>query len=160
MSPFCCSFSKTLSFFPNKSCRKGNERRSNSEELRSSEYRWPIDAALRSPQPRTAGLLAVDSAFGRFDRRCHGGDLRSDLGKAGATSPRGRVPPLGKTIVRNISFCYRRKAARDRHVFEDDLVRRLLTEDDLEQAGANQSERECSALILFVSPSFRMSANS
>ena len=34
--------------------------------------------------------------------------------------------PWAKTIVRNISFRHRRTAARDRHVFSDELVNRLL----------------------------------
>lgn len=55
--------------------------------------------------------------------------------------------PWAKTIVRNISFRYRRSAARDRHVFNDELVNRLLTEEDLEPAGQDQSAQEYAALM-------------
>ena len=55
--------------------------------------------------------------------------------------------PWAKTIVRNISFRHRRTAARDRHVFSDELVNRLLEEDDLESTDKDQSPNEYAALM-------------
>lgn len=55
--------------------------------------------------------------------------------------------PWAKTIVRNISFRYRRSAARDRHIFNDDLVKRLLEEDYLESSNKDQSDQEYAALM-------------
>lgn len=55
--------------------------------------------------------------------------------------------PWAKTIVRNISFRHRRKLIRDRHVFDDDLVERLLTEEDADQADRDHSSREYGALM-------------
>ncbi|MDA7640703.1 sigma-70 family RNA polymerase sigma factor [Opitutaceae bacterium] len=53
--------------------------------------------------------------------------------------------PWAKTIVRNISFRYRRSAARDRHVFNDELVSRLL--DELEPTSDKRSDQEYAALM-------------
>jgi RNA polymerase sigma-70 factor (ECF subfamily) len=55
--------------------------------------------------------------------------------------------PWAKTIVRNISFRYRRSAARDRHVFSDDLVNRLLVEDELDRTSDDRSAQEYAALM-------------
>ena len=55
--------------------------------------------------------------------------------------------PWAKTIVRNISFRHRRKLFRDRHIFDDELVERILAEEEAEQAGADQSSREYGALM-------------
>ena len=55
--------------------------------------------------------------------------------------------PWAKTIVRNISFRHRRKLVRDRHVFDDELVERILTEEEAEQADGSQSSREYEALL-------------
>lgn len=55
--------------------------------------------------------------------------------------------PWAKTIVRNISFRYRRSAARDRHVFNDELVNRLLSEEDLESTSDKRSDQEYAALM-------------
>jgi RNA polymerase sigma-70 factor (ECF subfamily) len=52
-----------------------------------------------------------------------------------------------KTIVRNISFRYRRKLVVDRHVFSEDLVNRLLDESDAVQAESDSSAREFRALM-------------
>ena len=51
--------------------------------------------------------------------------------------------PWAKTIVRNISFRHRRKAVTDRHVFDDELVDRILHEEESEhdgEAGADSKE--------------------
>jgi RNA polymerase sigma-70 factor (ECF subfamily) len=56
-----------------------------------------------------------------------------------------------KTIVRNISFRHRRKLFRDRHVFDDELLERILNEEEAEQDGGNhsgESSREYGALII------------
>ena len=55
--------------------------------------------------------------------------------------------PWAKTIVRNISFRHRRKLIRDRHVFDDGLVERILAEEEMEQAGNEQASREYGALM-------------
>lgn len=55
--------------------------------------------------------------------------------------------PWAKTIVRNISFRHRRKLVRDRHVFDDGLVERLLTEEDQEHSGEDQTGDEYSAMM-------------
>ena len=55
--------------------------------------------------------------------------------------------PWAKTIVRNISFRHRRKLVRDRHVFDDDLVERILMEEETEQDSGDQSSREYGALM-------------
>jgi RNA polymerase sigma-70 factor (ECF subfamily) len=55
--------------------------------------------------------------------------------------------PWAKVIVRNISFRHRRKLIRDRHVFDDGLVERILAEEEAEQAGDDQSSREYGALM-------------
>jgi RNA polymerase sigma-70 factor (ECF subfamily) len=55
--------------------------------------------------------------------------------------------PWAKTIVRNISFRHRRKLVRDRHVFDDGLVERLLIEEEVEHAHKDQSSREYGALM-------------
>jgi RNA polymerase sigma-70 factor (ECF subfamily) len=55
--------------------------------------------------------------------------------------------PWAKTIVRNISFRYRRKVCHDRHVFNEDLVERILAEEEAEQAGDDASSREYGALV-------------
>lgn len=57
--------------------------------------------------------------------------------------------PWAKTIVRNISFRHRRKLVRDRHVFDDGLVERILAEEEAETelAGNDQSSREYGALM-------------
>jgi RNA polymerase sigma-70 factor (ECF subfamily) len=52
-----------------------------------------------------------------------------------------------KTIVRNISFRYRRKLGVDRHVFSEDLANLLVDEDDAEQADEDTSAREYGALM-------------
>ncbi|MEO2027323.1 MAG: hypothetical protein ABGZ23_15735, partial [Fuerstiella sp.] len=52
-----------------------------------------------------------------------------------------------KTIVRNISFRYRRKLVHDRHVFNEDLINRLIAEEGSEQDGNDPSSREYSALM-------------
>lgn len=54
--------------------------------------------------------------------------------------------PWAKVIVRNISFRHRRKLMRDRHVFDDDLVERILTEEDDEHD--NHCSQEYGALII------------
>jgi RNA polymerase sigma-70 factor (ECF subfamily) len=55
--------------------------------------------------------------------------------------------PWAKTIVRNISFRHRRKLFRDRHVFDDGLVERILAEEEAEQDGGDQASREYGALM-------------
>ncbi|MFT4691418.1 MAG: RNA polymerase sigma-70 factor (ECF subfamily) [Limisphaerales bacterium] len=55
--------------------------------------------------------------------------------------------PWAKVIVRNISLQRRRKLIRDRHVFDDDLVERLLAEEDAEQAASDESAREYGAVM-------------
>ncbi len=52
--------------------------------------------------------------------------------------------PWAKVIVRNISFRHRRKQVRDRHVFDDELVERLLNEEEQKEIDANH---ECNALM-------------
>jgi RNA polymerase sigma-70 factor, ECF subfamily len=59
--------------------------------------------------------------------------------------------PWAKTIVRNISLQRRRKLIRDRHVFDDDLVERLLAEEEAEHAAGDQSAREYGALMTCLS---------
>jgi len=58
--------------------------------------------------------------------------------------------PWAKVIVRNISFQHRRKLFRDRHVFDDELLERILNEEEAEQDEKNhsgESSREYGALI-------------
>jgi RNA polymerase sigma-70 factor (ECF subfamily) len=55
--------------------------------------------------------------------------------------------PWAKTIVRNISLRHRGKLIRDRHVFDNELVERILAEEEAEQAGDDQSAREYGALM-------------
>lgn len=55
--------------------------------------------------------------------------------------------PWAKTIVRNISFRYRRKLVRDRHVFNETLVQRLIAEEEEEQLDDDASLREYGALM-------------
>ena len=57
--------------------------------------------------------------------------------------------PWAKTIVRNISFRHRRKLVHDRHVCDDDLVERILAEEESEQAEADHEKgaREYKALM-------------
>lgn len=55
--------------------------------------------------------------------------------------------PWAKVIVRNISFRHRRKLMRDRHVFDDELVERILAEDEHENT-SDQSSREYGALMI------------
>ena len=55
--------------------------------------------------------------------------------------------PWAKVIVRNISFRHRRRLVRDRHVFDGDLVERILAEEEAEQASSDQSSREYGALM-------------
>ncbi len=55
--------------------------------------------------------------------------------------------PWAKTIVRNISFRYRRKLIRDRHDFNVGLVERLLEEDEAEQLSEDAAAREFGALM-------------
>ncbi|MDF1659547.1 MAG: sigma-70 family RNA polymerase sigma factor [Verrucomicrobiales bacterium] len=58
--------------------------------------------------------------------------------------------PWAKVIVRNISFRHRRKLFRDRHVFDDELLERILNEEEAEQEEGNrsgESSREYGALI-------------
>ena len=58
--------------------------------------------------------------------------------------------PWAKVIVRNISFRHRRKLFRDRHVFDDALLERILAEEEAEQDEENrsgESSREYGALI-------------
>lgn len=55
--------------------------------------------------------------------------------------------PWARTIVRNISFRYRRKLFRDRHVFDDKLVERILADEETENQGKDQSSREYGALM-------------
>ena len=61
--------------------------------------------------------------------------------------------PWAKTIVRNISFRHRRKLVHDRHVFDNDLVERILAEEKSEQAQADheQGAREYNALMACLS---------
>ncbi|MDF1861727.1 MAG: sigma-70 family RNA polymerase sigma factor [Verrucomicrobiales bacterium] len=57
--------------------------------------------------------------------------------------------PWAKTIVRNISFRHRRKLVRDRHVFDDELLDRILNEEEAEHDEENSDEgsKEYGALI-------------
>ena len=55
--------------------------------------------------------------------------------------------PWAKTIVRNISFRHRKKMIRDRHVFDDELVERLLAEEEAEQAQEDRSSEEYNAMM-------------
>jgi len=56
--------------------------------------------------------------------------------------------PWAKVIVRNVSFRYRRKQVRDRHVFDDTLVERLLTEEEEDaRRQGDRSGREYRALM-------------
>ncbi len=41
--------------------------------------------------------------------------------------------PWAKVIVRNVCFRHRRRSIRDRHVFDDALVQRLLDEEDADE---------------------------
>lgn len=50
--------------------------------------------------------------------------------------------PWAKTIVRNISFRHRRKLIRDRHVFDNELLERILTEEEDEQDHARQGDKD------------------
>lgn len=49
--------------------------------------------------------------------------------------------PWAKVIVRNISFRHRRRLVRDRHVFDDELVERLLEEEDKEEVDSSGEYR-------------------
>jgi RNA polymerase sigma-70 factor (ECF subfamily) len=58
--------------------------------------------------------------------------------------------PWAKVIVRNISFRHRRKIIRDRHVFDDELLDRILNEEESEQREDNEGRegsKEYGALI-------------
>ncbi|MEM1294571.1 MAG: sigma-70 family RNA polymerase sigma factor [Verrucomicrobiota bacterium] len=55
--------------------------------------------------------------------------------------------PWAKTIVRNISFRHRRKLISDRHVFDDELLERILNEEEAEQGQEKESSREYGALL-------------
>ena len=61
--------------------------------------------------------------------------------------------PWAKTIVRNVSFRHRRKLVHDRHVFDDNLVERILAEEESEQSEANneQGTQEYNALMACLS---------
>ena len=59
--------------------------------------------------------------------------------------------PWAKTIVRNISFRHSRKLVRDRHVFDDELVERILVEEDADEKSGDQSSREYTALMTCLS---------
>ena len=50
--------------------------------------------------------------------------------------------PWAKTIVRNISFRHRRKLIRDRHVFDDELLERLLNEEENDPDVASRSDKD------------------
>lgn len=50
--------------------------------------------------------------------------------------------PWAKTIVRNISFRHRRKLMRDRHVFDDELLERILNEEEDEQDAASRGDKD------------------
>lgn len=50
--------------------------------------------------------------------------------------------PWAKTIVRNISFRHRRKLISDRHVFDDELLERILDEEENQHGEANQSDKD------------------
>lgn len=49
--------------------------------------------------------------------------------------------PWAKTIVRNISFRHRRRLIRDRHVFDDELLDRLLDEEENQHDETSQNEK-------------------
>lgn len=55
--------------------------------------------------------------------------------------------PWAKTIVRNISFRYRRKVITDRHVFDDQLLDRILHEEEAEHDPGREGSREYGALL-------------
>ncbi len=55
--------------------------------------------------------------------------------------------PWAKVIVRNVSFRHRRKLVRDRHVFDDELVDRILAEEQAELAENDRSSAEYGALM-------------
>lgn len=58
--------------------------------------------------------------------------------------------PWAKTIVRNVSFRHRRKLITDRHVFDDELLSRILNEEEAEQngeGGAGDGSKAYGALI-------------
>ncbi len=50
--------------------------------------------------------------------------------------------PWAKTIVRNISFRHRRKVIRDRHVFDDELLERILDEEDDQYNEASRADKD------------------
>lgn len=54
--------------------------------------------------------------------------------------------PWAKVIVRNICYRHRRKQVRDRHVFDDELVERLLEEeenDSIDSSGEFRALMDC-----------------
>lgn len=55
--------------------------------------------------------------------------------------------PWAKTIVRNISYRYRRKVITDRHVFDDQLLDRILDEEEAEPDPKREGSREYGALL-------------
>lgn len=121
--------------------------RSKHNDPRSQRNRRPTAAALRPSQSGTA-------AYSRLI--LHSVDALDDVmqeasvviwEKQAQLRNQAEFLPWAKTIVRNISFRYRRSAARDRHVFNDDLVNRLLGEDDLESTDNDQSAQEYAALM-------------